>query len=100
MKLLRRRRKYILAVYASEDMEEKFDSLRKVLDMVESERLGSLYDPEDPRRNLWEVVNDFRKTGGPCLHLGIHYNASPGDRDKMVMQGHLFLVKNVVPDTL
>lgn len=65
--------------------------------MMEKEEIGNLYDPRDPRRNVWDTISDFKQTGGPCLRLGIHYRWG---LDDSWGDGHLFILKNVIPKSL
>jgi len=66
---------------------------------VVDEKIGSFYDPEDPRRDISEVFSRFRANRNlPYLHLGILYQPTPGvSRGGSRETGHIFLVKNRLP---
>eukprot|EP00927_Polykrikos_kofoidii_P026154 TRINITY_DN23337_c0_g1_i1.p1 TRINITY_DN23337_c0_g1~~TRINITY_DN23337_c0_g1_i1.p1 ORF type:complete len:1193 (+),score=184.22 TRINITY_DN23337_c0_g1_i1:127-3705(+) len=119
VELARRRCKRILLVYGGNDPKDTMRSLKKAMERVVEEGIGSFYDPEDPRRDVSETLTRYASNKElPYLHLGILYNDSvsppQGEHeprgfagDKAVFDtslqpprrttGHVFFLKNRLP---
>lgn len=97
MQLVRRRRERILFVLNEDDPKDNMPGLRKLFAAIQREELASLYDPDDPRRDAYEVLRMFqldrRRT---YLRLGILYG-SPETSDAKRQTGHLFVIKSRLP---
>eukprot|EP00929_Paragymnodinium_shiwhaense_P058871 TRINITY_DN29491_c0_g1_i1.p1 TRINITY_DN29491_c0_g1~~TRINITY_DN29491_c0_g1_i1.p1 ORF type:complete len:952 (+),score=112.91 TRINITY_DN29491_c0_g1_i1:111-2966(+) len=109
MQLMRRRSERILLVLAAEDPDDDLSVLKVTMDMVQEAKLGSFYDPEDPRRDINVMFDRYRKDKSiPYLHLGIVYGWDDGsdsrsnnlDGQACEAHGHLIIVKNRVPPHL
>eukprot|EP00913_Durusdinium_trenchii_P000611 g564.t1 len=81
VQLLRRRCRWILSFDVGDDPECEFLDLRAAIALSRQERLCSFYLHKDPRRDLEDVLEAFRKSKEPFLHLGVLYSDETGQRD-------------------
>jgi len=99
VQLMRRRCERILLVLAADDPEDELGVFRAAMEMATAERLGSFYDPDDPKRDVRILLDEFQKDlEKPYLHLGIRYGWD--GRQGQVELGQLFVVKNRLPPSL
>ncbi|CAK9054410.1 unnamed protein product, partial [Durusdinium trenchii] len=90
VQLLRRRCRWILSFDVGDDPECEFLDLRAAIALSRQERLCSFYLHKDPRRDLEDVLEAFRKSKEPFLHLGVLYSDETGQRDQV---GEIFHVR-------
>jgi hypothetical protein len=96
VQLMRRRCERILLVLAAADPGDELLVLRSAMDMAVTEHLGSFYDPEDARRDVRILLDEYGKDkSSPYLHLGIRYGWSSAAEPEGL--GQLFVVKNRLP---
>mmetsp|Transcript_16536 Transcript_16536/g.46316 ORF Transcript_16536/g.46316 Transcript_16536/m.46316 type:complete len:268 (+) Transcript_16536:1-804(+) len=95
VQLLWRRRERILLVLAAADPDSELGVLRTALSVAVQLRLASFYDPQDPRRNLDVLLEEFKLSPEQrSLHIGISYCF--GERQERC-SGDLIVVKNRLP---
>lgn len=93
---MRRRCKRILLVLAAFDPDDELKVLRNTIEIAVKSEIGSFYDPIDPRRDISQLLDSFRRDSKCCyLHLGLHYGQDLKGQD---LKGHLFIVKNRLPE--
>mmetsp|Transcript_4523 Transcript_4523/g.11234 ORF Transcript_4523/g.11234 Transcript_4523/m.11234 type:complete len:386 (+) Transcript_4523:1-1158(+) len=98
LQLMRRRRERIVLVLGAEDPTSELLVLRSTLEQAAAERLGSFYDPTDPRRDIRATLDDFgRDEEATELHLGIQYGWWACDQHST---GHVFIIKNRLPPSM
>lgn len=72
--LLRRRCKRILLILAAEDPDDNLTCLRDMIRLAKSMKLGSFYDPMDPRRDIAVTLDEFQHSKNRRqLRIGICY---------------------------
>lgn len=99
VQLMRRRCERILLVLAAADPNDELAVFRSAMNVATEERLGSFYDPDDPKRDIRILLDDFQKDAEkPFLHLGIRYGWNGTDEEATL--GQLFIVKNRLPPSL
>lgn len=99
VQLMRRRCQRILLVLAADDPEDELGVFRTAMEMATAERLGSFYDPDDPKRDVRILLDEYQKDlEKPYLHLGIRYGWD--GRQGEVVLGQLVVVKNRLPPSL
>jgi len=93
LSLLRRRCRRILAVYAGEEAQGKeLKCIKKLLMHMHEERIGYLYDLENPQQGPLETIRKCVESHGHFLKFGIHYaDDTSGERSV------LMVVRNQVP---
>jgi len=97
LQLMRRRCERILLVLAAGDPCDELSVLRVAMEAAVEDRIGSFYDPEDPKRDIRIALETFRDNPEQAyLHLGIRYGWGPKDDGS----GDLFIVKNRLPPSL
>lgn len=98
LQLIRRRCERILLVLASSDADDDLGVLRATIEMAAAEKLGSFYDPGDPRSDVRVALEAYRSDKArPYLHLGIRYGWECGSSAQL---GRLIIVKNRLPPDL
>lgn len=96
VQLMRRRSERILLVLAAADPHDDLGVLKTAMGVAVEEKLGSFYDPQDPRKDIQVLFDRYKKDGGKTmnvLHIGISYGWDEDDKQT----GHLFIVKNRLP---
>mmetsp|Transcript_45726 Transcript_45726/g.120842 ORF Transcript_45726/g.120842 Transcript_45726/m.120842 type:complete len:1100 (-) Transcript_45726:49-3348(-) len=115
VQLMRRRCGRILLALAASDPDDELAVLRSAMDIAAKEKLGCFFDPEDPRRDVRILLEEYKADKEmPFLHIGIRYGwteGSVGEQDweePVIMlgesdvgpsftHGELFVVKNRLP---
>ncbi|CAE8718562.1 unnamed protein product, partial [Polarella glacialis] len=105
--LMTRRSARILLALAASDPDDNLAVLRETLRIAAARKIGSFYDPRDPRRNVSSVLDEFKEDRSKTfLVLGIRYGwGAKGARaaetfDGLGATGRLFVVKNRLPPSL
>mmetsp|Transcript_93528 Transcript_93528/g.273875 ORF Transcript_93528/g.273875 Transcript_93528/m.273875 type:complete len:935 (+) Transcript_93528:84-2888(+) len=100
VQLLRRHCERILLVLAAADPHDELGVLRTAMDVAAAEKLAAFYDPEEPRRDVRELLEEFALDKAmPFLHIGIRYGWG-STRGAEIATGTLFIVKNRLPAAL
>lgn len=96
VQLMRRKSERILLVLAAADPRDDLGVLKTAMGVALEEKLGSFYDPQDPRKDIQVLFDQYKKDGGKTmkvLHIGISYGWDEEDK----RTGHLYIVKNRLP---
>jgi len=71
---MRRRCGRILLALAAADPDDDLNVLRETMRMAVQLKIGSFYDPSNPKRDVSMVLDDFKKDRAKTfLHLAIYY---------------------------
>merc|ERR1719401_3333706 len=102
VQLLRRKCSCILSIIGEEDVNAELDGLKKVISLATEERLVSFFDPQNPRRNLQVMFDEFQADESiEYLHLKYEFG---WDRELGSVEdsksGDLIVVKLRVPPRL
>lgn len=99
VQLMQRRCPRILLVLANADPRDELAVLRAAIQDAAEQRLGSVYDPDDARRDLRILLEEFqRDQTKTSLRLGIRYGWDVEDGKGTL--GQLVVVKNRLPPSL
>lgn len=92
--LLLRKRRRILSVISSGDC---LADLKVVLDWAEKERVATFYDPAEPKKSVFSILDRYEKdTSMEYMHIGICY--SWGDEEGTALEtGDLYVVTRRLP---
>jgi len=95
LQLTKRRVKRILLILAAEDPNDELQVLKNTIEIVHREKVGTFYDPKDPRHSVLEVLEEYRRDPAvQHLHLAIRYGWC---EDGQAETGHIFVSKNRLP---
>jgi len=94
--LLRRRLPVIIVSDAGHDPQLSMRCLRDAAACARRERICSIFDPRDPRRDLEYILQDLPAGNDGFLHLGIRYESSE-DGQAQPSLGELFYVRMRLP---
>ena len=99
VQLLRRRRRWILSFDVGDDPTCELLDLRTAIALARKERLCSFYLHKDPRRDLEDVLEEFRESTEELLHLGVLYSNGFGGKDQIAEIFHvrMRLLSDTVP---
>lgn len=100
LQLMCRRCGRILLALAAADPDDDLSVLRETIKLAVRLKLGSFYDPKDPRRDVSMLLDEYKQDRSRTyLHLGIRYNWSNGAGQPQRETGHLIVVKNrILPE--
>lgn len=79
VQLLRRRQRWILSVDVGDDPKCWLIDLRDAIALARGEGICSFFDPQDPRRDLEDVLREYTDGSAPYLHLGVLYSGPRAD---------------------
>eukprot|EP00930_Biecheleria_cincta_P046200 TRINITY_DN31870_c0_g1_i1.p1 TRINITY_DN31870_c0_g1~~TRINITY_DN31870_c0_g1_i1.p1 ORF type:complete len:985 (-),score=107.33 TRINITY_DN31870_c0_g1_i1:54-3008(-) len=103
--LILRKCERILLVLAASDPEDDLAVLKTtMLDMTFEHKLASFFDPSDPTRDVFALLDDFKRdTDIPYIEMGIRYGWTKADDEESAQQGgirfgKLWVVKNRLPN--
>jgi hypothetical protein len=100
VQLLWRRSERILLVLAAADPRDELGVLKTAMAVAKELKIATFYDPSDPRSDLSVLFDKYKEDrDAPYLHIGISYCWDGAHSDKP-KSGHLFIVKNRLPDKL
>merc|ERR1719188_959943 len=99
IQLMRRRCARILLVLANADPDDELLVLRTTMDGAVSLKLGSFYDPKDPKRDVKVLLEEYQRDKAiGFLHIGIRYGwEGAGACEEKPALGTLVIVKNRLP---
>jgi len=98
VQLMRRQQKRILLVLAAADAEDNLGVLRMAMGVAENEKIGSFFDPEDPRRPVSCLLDSFKNDKSQKLmKIGIYYCWGHDAEETTPVVGYLYIVKNRMP---
>jgi len=96
VQLMMRKCKRILLVLAAADPNDELAVLKAAMEVAKEHKIGSFYDPVDPRRDVSVMFEEYKKDRAiPYLHIGISY-CWPESGEEMT-SGHIYIVKNRLP---
>eukprot|EP00928_Gymnodinium_smaydae_P063283 TRINITY_DN46913_c0_g1_i2.p1 TRINITY_DN46913_c0_g1~~TRINITY_DN46913_c0_g1_i2.p1 ORF type:complete len:1010 (-),score=225.61 TRINITY_DN46913_c0_g1_i2:61-3027(-) len=76
--LLRRRCEFMLVTDATADFSMQLLCLRDTMRLAESEHICTFFDPEDPRRGVEPLLQEWSRNPGKCLRIGVLYDCWGG----------------------
>lgn len=95
--LLRRRQRWMLVTDATADFSLQLVCLRETMKVAEAERLCTFYDPDNPRRGVEPLLQDFSKSQATHLRLGVLYDCwdrqCQGDSVVEPLTGEIFFLR-------
>eukprot|EP00929_Paragymnodinium_shiwhaense_P051210 TRINITY_DN25787_c0_g1_i2.p1 TRINITY_DN25787_c0_g1~~TRINITY_DN25787_c0_g1_i2.p1 ORF type:complete len:1017 (-),score=204.50 TRINITY_DN25787_c0_g1_i2:70-3120(-) len=98
--LLRRKCEFMLVTDATADFALQLVCLRETMRIAMEERLCTFYDPEDARRGVEPMLQDFAKGNSACMRLGVLYDgwnagggSANGDSHSTTKTGEIFFVR-------
>lgn len=99
--LLRRRCKYMLVTDATADFSMRLVCLRDTIRLAESEHICIFFDPEEPRRGVEPLLQEWSRSPGTHLRIGVLYDCwdasdSAANRRR---SGEIFLVRMRLHET-
>jgi len=108
IQLMLRRSPRILLALAAHDPHDELTVLRTTMELAKSLKLGSFYDPKDPRREVSVLLDEFRRNQHALvLQLGIRYGWESSNPSECAVDtpltspsGRLIIVKNRLPPDL
>lgn len=81
LQLMLRRCGRILLALAAADPEDNLAVLRETMKIAVKSKLGSFYDPKDPRRDVSLLLDEFKRNRSQTyLHIGISYGWDRGEQ--------------------
>mmetsp|Transcript_45901 Transcript_45901/g.121348 ORF Transcript_45901/g.121348 Transcript_45901/m.121348 type:complete len:518 (-) Transcript_45901:67-1620(-) len=94
LSLWRRRTPWMIFMDAAADPKATMRGLRDSLVVARRERLCSVFDISEPRRDIEYVFQEWRESSAPYLHLGVLYEAREG---LPASTGQMFVVRARLP---